>query len=446
MKLFFFLAILVFLNSCSFDTKTGIWKNENRQSKKIEDNKSEDFIELNKILLNEETFDKTVNLEKNFSFKLFKPIKNIEWNDMYYNNTNNFDNFKYNNLDKQISKSRKLTGSNSNEFIFAKNDLIILTDQIGNIIIHSITDNKLLGKFNFYKKKFKKYKKKLNLYIDKNKIFVSDNMGYLYLYDFLQNKVLWAKNYKIPFRSNIKISGNRIFASNQNNDLLIFDKNSGEIIKKIPTEPTIIQNNFINNIALDDAKNLFFLNSYGSLYAVNLDSLEVKWFINLNQSIDLNPSNQFLGNPIIYQKNKIIISSNYHSYIIDSNTGSIINKKNFSSYLKPIINNDYLFLITKKNLLISIDLRDNKILYSYNIEKQIAEFLKIKKGKISLKSLMIVNNRLLIFLNNSYVLNFNIKGRLEEIKKLNSEIGSQPIFINGLLIYLDKKNRLNILN
>ena len=57
-------------------------------------------------------------------------------------------------------------------------------------------------------------------------------MGYLYSYDYKLNKILWAKNYKIPFRSNIKISKNKIFASNQNNDLLIFDKNSGEILKK----------------------------------------------------------------------------------------------------------------------------------------------------------------------------------------------------------------------
>ena len=59
---------------------------------------------------------------------------------------------------------------------------------------------------------------------------------------------------------------------------------------------------------------------------------------------------------------------------------------------------------------------------------------------------MLVNNNLFVFLNNSYVLNFNIKGKLQEIKKLNSEVNSQPIFINGSLMYLDKKNRLTIVN
>ena len=43
---------------------------------------------------------------------------------------------------------------------------------------------------------------------------------------------------------------------------------------------------------------------------IHLDIKEMKlnWFINLNQSIDLNPSNIFFGGEII-SKDKIIVSS-----------------------------------------------------------------------------------------------------------------------------------------
>ena len=37
--------------------------------------------------------------------------------------------------------------------------------------------------------------------------------------------------------------------------------------------------------------------------------MKINWFINLNQSLDLNPSNLFYGNQII-NKDKIIVSSN----------------------------------------------------------------------------------------------------------------------------------------
>ena len=77
--------------------------------------------------------------------------------------------------------------------------------------------------------------------VEKEIIYISDNIGYVYAYNYLENKILWAKNYKIPFKSNLKIYENKLIASNQNNDLYIFDKISGEIIKLIPTEETKIK-------------------------------------------------------------------------------------------------------------------------------------------------------------------------------------------------------------
>ena len=44
------------------------------------------------------------------------------------------------------------------------------------------------------------------------------------MYNYEQNKILWAKNLKIPFRSNIKITNNFIITADQNNNLYFFDK------------------------------------------------------------------------------------------------------------------------------------------------------------------------------------------------------------------------------
>ena len=63
----------------------------------------------------------------------------------------------------------------------------------------------------------------------------------------------------------------KLAVANQNNNLYIIDKNSGDNLKLIPTEETIIKNNFINNLSADD-ENLYFLNTYGSLYCIKFDS------------------------------------------------------------------------------------------------------------------------------------------------------------------------------
>ena len=106
-----------------------------------------------------------------------------------------------------------------NNILFSNGNLI-LSDQKGNLIIFSVNENKIFRKYNFYKNRFKDIKKNLNLVIENNIIYISDNIGFFYAYDYLKDKLVWAKNYKVPFRSNLKISLNKLISSNQNNDLI----------------------------------------------------------------------------------------------------------------------------------------------------------------------------------------------------------------------------------
>ena len=92
-------------------------------------------------------------------------------------------------------------------------------------------------------------KKKLNLHVQNSIIYVSDSVGYLYAFDYKNNRVIWAINYKLPFKSNLKISGNKIICADVNNNLIFFDKKNGELLKLIPTESTTVTNEFVNNIS-----------------------------------------------------------------------------------------------------------------------------------------------------------------------------------------------------
>jgi len=441
MRILFYFVILFFFNHCSFDNKSGIWKNENA----ISDQSKNKLSKFKTLYSSNDTFDKIVPLSEKYTFKIQSPINNLSWTDIYYDQTNNLENYRYNDANQRIFRSKKISRNKVSEFILFNNDYLIASDSKGNIITFSVKEKRRYDKFNFYKKRMKKIKKNLNIIIENNTIYVSDNVGYLYAYNFIEKKVLWAKNFKIPFRSNLKVVNEKLIAANQNNNLYFLDKNSGKILSIIPTEETVVKNQFINNVSNNDS-DIFFLNTYGSLYSINKDNMNINWFLNLNQSIDLNPSNLFDGTEIINNKSYIIISTNNYTYVLDINTGVIINKINFSSLIKPIAINKYLFLITKNHLLIAWDLDKKKIIYSYDINQKIAEFLKTKKKLVDIKNMMIVNNKLFVFLKNSYVLKFSLSGNLEEVKKLSSKIKSNPIFIENFLMFLDKKNRLSILN
>ena len=441
MKLFFLVSLLLFLNNCSFDNKTGIWNNTGIEISK----KKNQFSDFENFSNFEDKFNKTIILDNNFEFRISPPSNNYKWEDVFFKNNNNLINFEYNDTNKIKFLGKKLSKNKINDHFFVKNNNLITTDIKGNIIIFAINKNLISQKFNFYKKKYKKIKKKLNLKLEDKIIYVSDNLGYLYAYDYYNKKILWAKNYKIPFRSNIKISKNYLITSNQDNNLIFFDKKNGDILRLIPTEENTVKSQFINNISLNE-NNLFFLNSFGTLYSINLKSLELNWFINLKQNLDTNTSNLFSGSQIVNKEGKIFISSNQNTYIIDSNNGSVLNKKNFSNIVRPIIYNNYVFYLTKNNFLICMSIEDGKLIYSYQLDQIVANFLNSSKKKIIIKSFLILNNDIHIFLENSYILKLKINGDLFKIEKLPKKIDSKPIVIDKSIIYLNKQKRVVVVN
>ena len=93
-----------------------------------------------------------------------------------------------------------------------------------------------------------------------------------------------------------------------------------------------------------------------------------------------------------------------------------------------------------------MSLKTGEIIYSLNINEEIAKFLNTKKKKAEFLNIFMVNNEIFIFLKSSYVLKFNVNGNLKDIKKLPTKINSYPIFINKFILFINNKNKLSILN
>jgi len=440
MKLYFISIILLLINACSFDNKSGIWTSD------IEEKKKRDILkDFKKISVTEDAFDKIISLENSKKIEISLPINNLQWNDIYFNDENNLKNFKADNLNQILFQSKKLSRNKSSNYLIFENGNLIISDDKGNIIVYSVKEKKIISKYNFYRKEYKGIKKKLNLYVQNNIIYVSDSVGYLYAFNYENKQLIWAKNYKLPLKSNLKISGNKIICADVNNNLIFFDRENGELLKLIPTEGTTVTNEFVNNISKYKS-NIFFLNSYGTLYSINSETMDLKWFINLNPSLNLNQSNLFDGSEIINNGSKIVVSSNKKTFFIEVKTGSILKSYNFTSAVKPIIHNNIGFFVTNNSLLVAINLDNYQILYSKDINLQVAKFLNAKKRNLNFKDIMLLNSEIFIFLENSFILNFENNGELKEVKKLPSKIYSSPILIDNSILYLNLRKKLIILN
>ena len=157
---------------------------------------------------------------------------------------NNVPHLSYENKKNRVLKSKKI-GKSKFSVDQLESDLFILEDNIffsdfnGNIYCFSISQQKILWKFNFYKKKYKNIPIKTNLKIINKSLIVSDNLGYFYNIDLNNGKLKWAKNQGVPLTSEIKSSNQKTFLLNQDNKFYIFENKNGKKIIDFETFPII---------------------------------------------------------------------------------------------------------------------------------------------------------------------------------------------------------------
>jgi len=448
--LLIFIAILV--TSCSFDNKTGIWKDA---SNTVADNKDYKTIEVsNSNTRYEKIFNQTeiFNEEKEnltlTNIKNDNPVKVTNWLEQYAISTNNISNFSYNGKKTLLSKSSKLSkfsSSKSNSkknFVFYKGNLISY-DHKGTIYIYSLNLKKKIFEYNFYKKKFKSFKKEIYLVVNKNILYVADNLGYLYAINLDDKFIIWAKNYGIPFRSNLKFSNNQVFLANQDNVIYSINANTGEKNWQFTTSLTFLKSDFKNNFALDIINDkLFFINTSGELYSINYLNRQIDWILNFKNSSLAGETELFLGHPIVIKNNNIIISPGRAVLSFDSQTG--LKNWNFpvETVFKPIVTSNYTYIVSKNDLLICLDSTSGNVVWSKNIYSNTKK--KIKKTFESIIDFKIVNGEINIYSSNGYLLSFNSSnGNLNHLNKISKKgISSEIFFLNENMLFVDNNNKL----
>ena len=201
MKELLLILVIIVVSSCSFDNKTGLWKDasnipvEIQNPQSIERNNSNTRYE--DVFLKTKTFDEEKEPLNFSSLKIDNPLKLINWPEQYAVPSNNISNFSYSGNKVLLSRSPKLSKFSSSKknsernIIFYKNSLISY-DHKGTIFIYSQKLKKKIYEYNFYKKNFKNFDKKIYLVVNKNILYAADNLGYLYAINLDNNSIIWA--------------------------------------------------------------------------------------------------------------------------------------------------------------------------------------------------------------------------------------------------------------
>ena len=144
--------VLISLTSCSFDDKTGIWKDasnipyEKSASNSIDKNNVKSRYE--DVFTESKIFNEEKELERNFNFKIEKELENTNWSQEFASNTNNISNIEYDDNKNLLSRSSKLSKNlkGSNDLIKSTvlyNDKLISYDHKGRVFAYSLIDFKI---------------------------------------------------------------------------------------------------------------------------------------------------------------------------------------------------------------------------------------------------------------------------------------------------------------
>ena len=440
-NLIFFL-IFILLNNCSFDNKTGIWGDSEKEKRKISEleKKQKQILDVEKIYSSDKIYLKEVPLTKNIS--LSKPKKNSSWEMSSLNHQNFLGNIYLSGIDniflkKKIGKDKFSESRVITSLLVFKNN-IILSDDTGTIF--NINQNgKINWKKNIYKKIYKKIYKNLVFSIYKNNIYIADNIGFIYVISLDTGKLLWIKNYNIPLRSNIKIFDNKIYLIDQDNRILCLNIKDGTKIWDILSISSFIKSQNLLSLAVSKKGDLVAITSSSDLFKVEGNSGNFSWVSNTFGSMLADATDFFKSSQVVITDDEVIISSGPSIFSYNLNIGSITWENELSSIGTPIIDGKNIFFVTENGYFVIMNRDTGKIISSTNILK----ILKKKKQKTKITGFIMGSGKVYsVTLNGYLIVSSAISGKVENFKKIGNPIISAPIISNGKLYILTKNSRI----
>ena len=441
-KIFFFL-IFILINNCSFDNKTGIWGDTEKEKIKIAEleKKQKEIIEVEKIYSTETIYKKEKILTQNISIS--KPRTSSSWLMSNQNNQNFLGNIYISGINniflkKKIGKNKFPSDKSTMPLLFFKNN-IIFTDNTGTIF-NINKSGKINWKKNIYKKVYKKIYKNLVLSIYGNNIYIADNIGFIYAINFDTGELIWIKNYGIPFKSNIKILDNRIFLIDQDNKILCFDIKNGSLIWNILSIESFIKSQNLLSLAISKQGELFALTSSADLFKIIISSGNILWSRNTAASMYANASDFFTSSEIVLTENQMFFSSNFNIFSFDTNNGDLLWKNEINSAVSvPIVDGKNVFAVTDNGYFVILDKDTGKIVSSTNILK----ILKERNQNTKVRSFILGSGKIYSSTTNGFIIvSSATTGKTEYFKKVGDVNKSNLIINDGSLYFLSENSKI----
>ena len=420
-RLLIFIISLFFLNNCSLNENSRIWKNKKDNS-------------INPKNIKKIFSEKKIITQFNQELKL--DLANIKINNKVVDNQNNYGFQDYSGSIDKVGNYKFSKLDDVNELNFKPvflNDGLIFFDKKGSIIRYD-NNQKVLWKKNHYSKLEKKLKPKLNFVLVDQNLLITDSISKYYSINVNSGELIWSKNNIYPFNSEIKRSKNKIFVVDYKNTLRCYNINDGSECWNLPTEDsfTISSSNFSLII---DGELIIFTNSIGDVTAVDIDSGLITWQLPTQSSSIINETYNFKVSKLVSDNKSIYFSNNKNEfYSIDVKTGTTNWINEINSNLTPIISSNLIFTVSNEGYLYVIEKNNGNII---RISDLYIDY-KIKKRK-NVKPIGFAIGDKKLYLTNTdgkmIIVDLNL-GKVIGVEKIAGNFTSRPFIFNQSLFVI----------
>ena len=420
-RLLIFIISLFFLNNCSLNENSRIWKNKKDNS-------------INPKNIKKIFSEKKIITQFNQELKL--DLANIKINNKVVDNQNNYGFQDYSGSIDKVGNYKFSKLDDVNELNFKPvflNDGLIFFDKKGSIIRYD-NNQKVLWKKNHYSKLEKKLKPKLNFALVDQNLLITDSISKYYSINVNSGELIWSKNNIYPFNSEIKRSKNKIFVVDYKNTLRCYNINDGSECWNLPTEDsfTISSSNFSLII---DGELIIFTNSIGDVTAVDIDSGLITWQLPTQSSSIINETYNFKVSKLVSDNESIYFSNNKNEfYSIDVKTGTTNWINEINSNLTPIISGNLIFTVSNEGYFHVIEKNNGNII---RISDLYLDY-KIKKRK-NVKPIGFAIGDKKLYLTNTdgkmIIVDLNL-GKVIGVEKIAGNFTSRPFIFNQSLFVI----------
>ena len=420
-KLIIILIAFIFLNNCSFNEDSKIWKNKDQDLSQDQN--------IKQIF----TDEKTTVTEFNKVLKL--DLSNLKTNNKINDNKNNLSSQTYGgNLNKignyKFSKFEEINTINFEPLFLS--DGIIFFDKKGSIIRYD-NNKKVLWKQNHYSKSEKKLSPKLNFILKDNSIIATDSIAKYYSISLETGNLNWSKNNTYPFNSNIKNFKNKIFVVDYKNTLRCYNVKDGSECWNLQTEDSFtISNSKYSLLIIDEM--VVFSNSVGDITSVDIETGLIIWQLPTQSSNIINETYNFKISKLVSDGNSIFFSNNKNEiYSVDAKTGIVNWINNLNSNIKPVIVGNLIFTVSDEGYLYVIEKNKGNII---RVTDLLSNYKPRQRKNIQPIGFVIGDKNLYLTNSDGKIIVADLSdGKITKIEKVSGGLVSEPfIFDNNLFV------------